>query len=98
MPDPKIDLEKLKAVKDWSRDLADELDGRPNLMPCKAKNPHDEDCLTFQARRYRLTEMKLTKLCKRCQARWLARMTARAIQFLYESKTDRDVVGTPDYS
>ena len=98
MPEPKIDLEKLKAVKDWSRDLADELDGRNDLTPCKARNAHGDDCLTQQSTRYRLTEMKLAKMCKRCQARWFARMTARAIQFLYEAKTDREQIGTPDFS
>ena len=98
MPDPKIDLDKLKSVKDWSRDLADELDARTDLVPCKVKNGHNEDCIQQQARRYRLTEMKLQKMCKRCQVRWFARMTARGIQFLYEAKTDREQVGVPDFS
>jgi hypothetical protein len=98
MPEPKIDLEKLKAVKDWSRDLADELDGRTELLPCKARSPKGEDCMQQQSSRYRLTEMKMAKMCKRCQVRWFARMTARGIQFIYDAKTERTLEAAPDYS
>lgn len=99
MPEPKIDLKKLQAVKDWSRDLADELDERTDLLPCKAMSPTKlGTCLEQQSKRWRLTEMKPAKMCKRCQVKWYARMLARGIQFVYEAKTERAVDAVPDFS
>lgn len=98
MSDPKIDLTKLKAVRDWSQDLADELEHREDLLPCKARNVHGDDCIRAQAVKYPLAEMKPGKLCKRCQVRWHIRMAAAGIRFVFDAKTERAIEAAPDFS
>lgn len=95
MADPVMDLEKLKAVKDWSEDLADELTLRSDLLPCK--NLDRGDCLSRQ-RHLLVEEMKVQKLCIRCKARWYALMAAKLIGEVYAIKTTPSLSSTPDFS
>ncbi len=90
-----MDLEKLKAVKDWSQDLADELSLRSDLLPCK--NLDRGDCLGRQ-RHLLLEEMKVAKLCIRCQARWYGLRCAKLISDVYDAKTHPNLDSKPDFS
>lgn len=93
MPDPAMDLEKLKAVKEWSEDLADELTLRSDLLPCK--NLDRGDCLSRQ-RHLLVEEMKPSKMCVRCQTRWHAMMVVKNLSTLYDLKTKRETEN-PNY-
>lgn len=95
MPDPLIDLSKLKAIKEWSEDLADELQ-RDDVLPCR-NTERLGDCITKQ-RRYLLEEMKPSKMCNRCKSRWYVMMAAKEIANVYSTKTDRDKDSPPDFS
>lgn len=96
MSDPVLDLEKLKAVKDWSHDLADELELRSDLLPCKNQDRLG-DCISRQ-KRYLVEEMKPKKMCVRCQARWYVKMATKLIDNVYSAKTTRDIQALPDFS
>lgn len=96
MADPVLDLEKLKAVKDWSHDLADELELRSDLLPCKSP-AHLGDCISRQ-KRYLVEEMKPKKMCMRCQARWYVMMATKIIDLVYSAKTTRDIQAVPDFT
>lgn len=95
MPDPLMDLEKLKAIRDWSQDLADELTLRSDLLPCK--NLDRGDCISLQSRRL-IEEMKPSKMCLRCQARWYVIRGAKIISDVYEAKTSPDRNSKPDFT
>jgi len=94
--DPLIDLSKLKAIKEWSADLADELKACPDLLPCKNRE-RMEDCLLRQ-KIYMVEEMRPTKMCQRCKARWHALMASKIIEGVYAAKTERVRSGTVDWS
>lgn len=87
MPDPKMDLEKLKAIRDFSETLVDELQERPDLLPCKnSERDGVGDCISRQGRQL-LAEMKTSKMCPRCQVRWHAMMAHRGIDELFNLKS-----------
>lgn len=88
MADPRMDLSKLKAIKDWSEDLADEL-GRSDVLPCKNVD-RVGDCLSRQRHRL-LEEMRPTKMCFRCRTRWYALMAAKGIDHVYVAKTSQRI-------
>jgi len=96
MSDPALDLDKLKAVKDWSHDLSDELEQRSDLLPCKNMD-RIGDCISRQ-RRYLVEEMKPKKMCPRCQARWHVLMATKLIDVVYTAKTSRELQALPDFS
>ena len=90
MGDPKLDLEKLKAVRDWTEDLVDEL-SRSDVLPCKNTN-RVGDCISRQ--RHKLVEeMHPSKLCSRCKTRWYAMMASKGINFVYTTKTEHKLEG-----
>ena len=95
MADPVIDLSKLKAIKEWTEDLADELQ-RDEVLPCKNVERLG-DCLTRQ-KRYLVEEMKPSKMCVRCKARWYAMMSASLIAKVYTAKTEADTKDSPDWT
>lgn len=95
MADPIIDLEKLGAVKDWVLDLIDELN-RTEILPCKNVERLG-DCLAKQ-KRFLVEEMKPSKMCVRCKARWFAMMALKHIDEVYQAKTNRDLEAAPDFS
>lgn len=88
MSDPKMDLEKLKAIRDWSIDLADEL-GRVDVLPCRNLE-RTGDCLSRQKHKL-LEEMKPSKLCNRCKTRWYALMASKGIDHVYVAKTTQRI-------
>ena len=95
MSDPRIDPEKLKAIKDWAEDLADELH-RDDVLPCKNADRLG-DCITRQ-RRYLLEEMRPKKMCTRCLTRWFILRASKAIGEVYSVKTERDQEAAPNFS
>jgi hypothetical protein len=95
MSDPKMDLEKLKAVKEWSEDLADELTLRSDLLPCK--NLDRGDCLSRQ-RHLLVEDMKPSRMCVRCQARWFILRGVKLIGDVYAAKTTPNLEAKPDFS
>jgi hypothetical protein len=91
----KIDLEKLREVRDWSEDLSDEL-GMPSILPCNLVLK-DETCIDRQRRRL-LEEMKIGKMCERCKARWYSMMAHKKIDTVYAAKTSRPLRGPTSYA
>jgi hypothetical protein len=83
-----MDLTKLKAVKDWTEDLVDELN-RDGVLPCRNLE-RIGDCLSRQKHRL-LEEMHPTKMCNRCRTRWFAMMAAKGIDHVYAAKTENRI-------
>ena len=88
MADPKLDTDKLGVVIDWAKDLIDELSERADLLPCKNLE-RVEDCISRQ-KHYLVGEMKPTKMCPRCRARWHL-MVALSVMFVHIGR----VLSTP---
>jgi hypothetical protein len=94
VPDPKLDLDKLKAIKDWSQDLVDELN-RSDVLPCKNVN-RVGDCISRQRNKL-VEEMAPTKMCTRCQAKWHVALAHKLIEHVYCAKTELRIE-EPTYS
>ena len=95
MSDPTMDLGKLKAVRDWTEDLADELK-RTDVLPCKNVERLG-DCIARQAR-FLVPEMKPSKMCSRCKCRWHVMMAINLMGTVYSAKTERVLDAVPSFS
>ena len=96
MSEPRLDLKKLQAVRDWAEDLADELTTRQDLLPCRALDRLG-DCISRQ-RRYVVEEMKPSKMCPRCRTRWYAMMVAKNLGTILDAKVRRVQTAAPDFA
>jgi hypothetical protein len=83
-----MDLSKLKAIRDWSEDLVDELN-RGDVLPCKNLD-RIGDCISRQKNKL-LEEMRPTRMCARCRTRWYASMAAKGVDHVYSAKTENRI-------
>lgn len=89
MADPVIDLPKLKVVLEWFDGMIDEITENEMILPCK--NAERLGSCISQQRRYLVEEMKPSKMCERCKARWHGMMMVSIIKRVYAAKTEKEV-------
>lgn len=90
-----INLNMLEAIREWAEDLSSELD-RSEVLPCLGTGSLG-DCINRQ-RYFLVEEMKIKKMCSRCQIKWYSMMVSKGLHNLYSIKTQKDKSAIPDFT